>query len=544
MNTHSRLTLGSVALLALAWTGCAAHSSTSPPQSPPSARPAPSAPSVTSAAASSSELITAAGLRAFVDELASDEMRGRETGTPDALRAAERIAQDLRAAGVQPAGDEGGYLQTIDTRGFQLAAVPKLTLRRPDGSEVEALYGVDFAELRGPPLSGSFAVVTVRQAGDIPTPPRADGALLLLGGGRSVGGWLEAAGAPGGAGWGLLIGTGPHTAGEADATPPQGLFSVDGSGVPRGPTRLRLRGPLLAQAGESGLAGVRLELEAAAVTSAANVVGVLRGVGTPEHPELAREAIVLTAHYDHLGVAGAGQRAPHAPAESAAAPSAPPAAPAAADESPAVPDLIYNGADDDASGVAVVLALAQAFGRGPPPARTVVFLIVTGEEVGLLGTEYYLDHPVVPLSDTVANINFEMVGRPDPLAGGAGRLWLTGFEKTSLGPEWNAAGLPIAADARPDEHFYERSDNIAFVRRQVIGQTLSSYNMHTDYHTVADEPDTLDYGHLETAARTAYAACRMLADGTLQPRWSEPSSRPGAHRGGLRLHPIPSAAAR
>jgi Zn-dependent M28 family amino/carboxypeptidase len=169
----------------------------------------------------------------------------------------------------------------------------------------------------------------------------------------------------------------------------------------------------------------------------------------------------------------------------------------------------------------MVLELADAFGHGPPPARTLVFLLVTGEEIGLLGTTYYLDHPAVPLDRTLANVNFEMVGRPDALVGGAGRLWLTGYERTTLGPEWSAAGLAIAPDARPEEHFYERSDNIAFVERGIVGQTLSSYDLHEDYHTVADEPDTLDYRHMEAAARLAYAACRMLADGVLAPRWNE-----------------------
>ena len=119
----------------------------------------------------------------------------------------------------------------------------------------------------------------------------------------------------------------------------------------------------------------------------------------------------------------------------------------------------------------MVLELAAAFGRGPPPARTLVFLLATGEEVGLLGTEYYLEHPAMPLDATVANINFEMVGRPDPLVGGAGKLWLTGFDKTNVGSAWNAAGLPIATDERPEQHFYERSDNFAFVERRVIAQS-------------------------------------------------------------------------
>ena len=465
----------------------------------------PAAPGATPAGDESAR-ITAADLRDLVESLASDAAAGRSTGTPEALAAAERIAQALGAAGVRPAGDGGSFLQALDTVGFRLDQVPQLGLVGPDGTETEALYGIDFTYLRGPPLSGRFAVVTARQASEIP-PARSDGALLLLTDGRSAQQWLSQAGAPGGDGWALLISAGPPTAGEPDDAPPRGLFQTSAPGeAAAGPTRMRLRGPLLQRARDEGLASVRVEFGASQTTPAVNVVGLIPGVGTPDHPELGQQALVLTAHYDHLGVASSesdARRPKDAPAPAGGA-----------------PDLIYNGADDDASGVATVLELADAFGHGPPPARTLVFLLVTGEEIGLLGTDFYLDHPVVPLEATVANVNFEMVGRPDPLVGGAGRLWLTGYERTTLGPAWAAAGLAIAADARPDEHFYERSDNIAFVHRHVIGQTLSSYNLHDDYHTVADEPGTLDYVHMQTAARTAYAACRMLADGRLAPEWS------------------------
>ncbi|HEX5012146.1 MAG TPA: M28 family peptidase, partial [Planctomycetota bacterium] len=167
--------------------------------------------------------------------------------------------------------------------------------------------------------------------------------------------------------------------------------------------------------------------------------------------------------------------------------------------------------------------LARVFGAearaGKPPARTLVFLLVTGEERGLLGTEYWLGHPSRPLKDVVLNLNFEMIGRPDSLAGGPGKLWLTGFERSNLGPAFAAAGLPVAPDARPEQHFFERSDNYAFVERGVVGQSLSSYNMHAEYHTVDDEIATLDFTHMEGAVRAGLAAARMVADGTLMPAW-------------------------
>jgi Zn-dependent M28 family amino/carboxypeptidase len=230
-------------------------------------------------------------------------------------------------------------------------------------------------------------------------------------------------------------------------------------------------------------------------------VGRVRGRGTTEHPELADEVIVVSAHFDHIGV------------DSDAEPAA---------------DAIHNGADDDASGTAAVLEIAAALAAGEPPARTVVFLLATGEEVGLLGTEAYLDAPAEPLERTVLNLNFEMIGRPDALVGGSGRLWLTGYELSNLGPALAEAGLAIAPDGRPEQNFFRRSDNYAFVRRGVVGQTLSTYDLHEDYHHPSDEANTLDYQHMEQCVRSAFQAVRLVASGALTPAWVEgadPASR-------------------
>jgi Zn-dependent M28 family amino/carboxypeptidase len=111
-----------------------------------------------------------------------------------------------------------------------------------------------------------------------------------------------------------------------------------------------------------------------------------------------------------------------------------------------------------------VLEIARALSRGERPRRTVLFVATTGEEVGLLGTRWYIAHPARPIDRTVANIEIEMIGRPDSLAGGAGRAWLTGFERSTMGERLARAGVPLVADPRPDQNFFERSDNIAFAR--------------------------------------------------------------------------------
>lgn len=222
-----------------------------------------------------------------------------------------------------------------------------------------------------------------------------------------------------------------------------------------------------------------------------NVVGVIRGT------DLTEQAVVVGAHYDHLGVGA-----------------------------PVGGDSVYNGADDDASGVVAVLEIARALSAGPRPRRTVIFLLTTGEEVGLLGTIWYVARPVANLERTVADLQIEMIGRPDPLAGGPGRAWLTGYERSTLGESLAAADVPIVADPRPAENFYERSDNIAFARRGVPAHTLSSFGMHTDYHRPSDQADRVDLAHMTAVIKAAVRAVRLLADGPV-PVW-KPGGQPAA----------------
>jgi hypothetical protein len=222
-----------------------------------------------------------------------------------------------------------------------------------------------------------------------------------------------------------------------------------------------------------------------------NVVGIVRG----SDPQLREESVLIDAHYDHLGI---GQ--------------------------PVAGDSIYNGADDDASGVVAVLTAARALAAGPPPRRTVVFLATTGEELGLLGTRWYIEHPAMSLEHTVANLEIEMIGRPDSLAGGRGRGWLTGFDRSTMGTRLAAAGIPVVADPRPDQHFFERSDNIAFALRGIPAHTLSSFGMHADYHQPSDDLGRVDLAHLVRLAAAAAQAARLLADGD-PPAWN-PGGRP------------------
>lgn len=224
-----------------------------------------------------------------------------------------------------------------------------------------------------------------------------------------------------------------------------------------------------------------------------NVLGVIRG----SDPSVADEAIVVGAHFDHVGIRQAVDG-----------------------------DSIYNGADDDASGVVAVLEAARSLAAGPPPRRTVVFALFTAEELGLLGTRWYLDHPVVPLVRTVAELQIEMIGRPDPLAG-PGKLWLTGYERSTIGESLAAQGVSVVRDPRPDQNFFQRSDNFVFAVRDIPAHTLSSYGMHEDYHRPSDEVELVDFDHMVAAVEAIVRSVRILADADEAPSWHE-GGRPEA----------------
>jgi hypothetical protein len=270
--------------------------------------------------------------------------------------------------------------------------------------------------------------------------------------------------------------------------------------TPAGDSGFYQRVPLVADSLPStkGLPRLRLrshEDSQGRFSPAYNVVGTLPGSDT----RLRNQAVLIDAHYDHLGI---GQ--------------------------PVEGDSIYNGADDDGSGVVAVLEVARVLAKGPRPHRTLIFLATTGEEVGLLGTRWYIQHPVVPLGQTVANLEIEMIGRPDSLAGGPGKGWLTGYDRSTMGDELKAAGIPIVPDPRPDQQFFQRSDNIAFARLGIPAHTLSSFGMHADYHQPSDDVTRIDWDHLEHVIAAATRAVRLLADSAV-PVW-KPGGQP--HRAG------------
>jgi hypothetical protein len=210
-----------------------------------------------------------------------------------------------------------------------------------------------------------------------------------------------------------------------------------------------------------------------------NVVAILRGAD----PERAKEAVIVGAHYDHLGRGPFGSLAP--------------------DEE----NAIHNGADDNASGVAALLAAARRLAEGPRPARSIVFVAFTGEEQGLLGSAYHARHPAVPLERTLAMLNMDMVGRL-----GEGPLVVYGI---GTADEWEAMvtskaaaiGIPVAL--QPDG--YGPSDHTSFYARDIPVLHFFT-NVHSDYHRPSDDWEKIDVAGVDRVADLVARIARDVAD--------------------------------
>ena len=236
-------------------------------------------------------------------------------------------------------------------------------------------------------------------------------------------------------------------------------------------------------------AGMKVEFGGPTETSEAsatwNAVGVLRG----SDPRAAAEVIMLSAHLDHLGVNEA-----------------------------LTGDKIFNGADDDASGCVAVLEMARVLASGKRPKRTIYFVCFGSEERGGFGSQHFIAHPPVPLEQIVADITFEMLGRPDDKVP-PGTLWLTGFDRSTLGPELAKQGAALVADPHPQQNFFQRSDNYPLALRGVIAHTISSFGLHTDYHRVSDEVSKIDFPFMTRSLNSLVKPIRWLADSNFKPAW-------------------------
>jgi aminopeptidase YwaD len=435
-----------------------------------------------STGADSASPIAERSVRAHMEFLASDAMNGRASGSRDEWIAATYLGAQMQLAGLEPLGDAGGFVQAVPIERRQTAAPPTLTVdgrTYTHGREMRVVV-LGSAKLSAP-LQRFAEGTPVKSGAFVLMPPTATG----------FGGPVAAAGAAGAAG--VLLLDNPKLP-KPSPTAPLPSLSPELVGI----TSPAGRRPTLVALTKEAYDAVATLAEGVSIAIAAeqkepvrshtwNAVGRLPG----RDPAAAKEVILLSAHLDHIGARA---------------------------NAPAGTDAINNGADDDASGTIAVLELARALAHGPRPKRTIVFAFFGSEEAGGFGSRYFADKPVVPLAAIVANLQFEMIGRPDAKVP-PHTLWLTGYERSTLGPALSKQGARLVQDPHPEQSFFTRSDNIQFARRGVIAHTVSSYGLHKEYHQPSDEIGKIDFAHMTDSIRSMLKPIQWLADSGFKPEW-------------------------
>lgn len=411
-------------------------------------------------------------LREVVSYLASDDMAGRDSPSAELERAADWIARRFAAAGLRPGGTEGSWFHRFRLPGYRPLGAGARVVAHTAGGDLELRVGDDVRLFRGTgPFSCrrcAFLRLTGRNAS---APAR------RLRGSRPV-----------------VVEVSKESI-LWRSRPPERSVLRRGRG---GPPWLLVRKGLLPP-GEVEWT-VELPEPAAVEVELRNVIGVLPATTASESP---CEAVVFSAHYDHLGVGV-----------------------------PVGGDAVYNGADDDASGTAAVVVLAEAFGaRRPQLARDLLFVCFAAEEKGLLGSRALAAHPGFPLRRIAANVNIEMIGRPPE--GRRRAAWVTGAELSDfveiVRPALARANVRLV-DFRAASMLFRASDNYPLARRGVVAHSISAGSLHRDYHRPSDEVEKLDFGHMTAIVQGLYEVGVELANTERRPAYNERG------RALLRLH--------
>jgi hypothetical protein len=216
-----------------------------------------------------------------------------------------------------------------------------------------------------------------------------------------------------------------------------------------------------------------------------NIVGMIRGTTKPE------EYVIFSAHYDHLGI-----------------------------QPPEAGDSIANGADDDASGITAIISMANYYKKQPAPARTLLFVAFTGEEIGEYGSHYYAAH--ANPDKIIAMFNIDMLGKVSKF--GKNSIFITGYERSDFGDILNRnvknTSFHIYPDPYPDQHLFYRADNAALAKLGVPAHTISTARIDSDelYHNVKDEVKTLDLNNLTNIIKGIINSARSIIKGTDTPK--------------------------
>ena len=416
--------------------------------------------------------------------LSSDVLAGRGSATRDEELTATYVASEFESYGLKTAPGMSGYLQSAEL------VAPKL-----DGHATVQAGGAtlqensDFTLLTSSGASIAGPLVRVA-ASDVQSAHVPEGSAVLLTGAADQRALFPAMSALRHDGVQIILV--PET--PALSAVPQMLGGQTRVGVglaedpPRNsPTLILLHADAAAKLNAPDGAQISVTVHEVPETKPRrtfNAIGYLQGT------DPAAGTLLLSAHLDHLGTGR-----------------------------PVNGDSIYNGANDDAAGTTAVLELAHALAAGPRPRRSVLFVCYGSEELGGLGSTYFGKHPAVPLSDLVANLEFEMIGNQDPKMP-PGVLLLTGWDRSNLGPALKEHGALLGPDPYPEQHFFERSDNYSLALKGVVAHTAGGWGTPPTYHQPSDDMAHLDLAFMTRAIQSLIEPVRWLATSDFRPQWN------------------------
>jgi hypothetical protein len=411
-------------------------------------------------AAQQAPSIDAAVVERVLTTLASDDMGGRDAYTPYGMRAAEYLAGEFRAAGLQSPPGADGYLQRFSTRTLTVGSGRVVVNNRPlqpnqiamrlGGGDIDWTTGDVPVIVAGPDDDPLTTVTSVANAGF--------DALILIDEAHREG-------------FGSLV--------QLFRRPVRVLSDARGAAV------------VLALASGTEDASYRITHSVTAVEEPlANVVGMIPGRRSDEF-------VLFSSHYDHLGF-----------------------------ERPMFGDSIANGANDNASGTAAVVALAKYFASRGTPERTLLFAAFTAEEAGGFGSRHYSRQ--LNADQVVAMFNIEMIGKP--AAAGPNVAWITGFDQSSFGQILQqgvaGSGFQFVPDPYVGFRLFSRSDNVTLARLGVPAHSISTTPIDTDpdYHKVSDEVETLDQANMLRTIQAIARGAEPIVSGAATPTRVDPAA--------------------
>ena len=448
--------------------------------------------------------------------LSSDELQGRYTGSPGNRVAARYIAEYLRAQGCQTVDGATGYFQEIPFESVTPPSTASLKIGensyelgkdffisnggavKVEGKAVFAAHGwVDEKEgvdhFKGLDIAGNVVYVWSGKPGSR-DPQEAFAASQLKrkwATERGAAALIEVYRLP--FPWQFLL----------NYLNKENLVIAD----PENPSKDLVYGMVNEKSDElfenmQKGKGVMTSVETSGVNrrskASSNVIAVLPG----SDPKLKDEYMIVTAHYDHVGVGEQGGGFPYGKKDS-----------------------IFNGARDNAIGVASLMLTAKAFAKTPPK-RSVVFLALTAEEQGLIGSSYFVKHPLIPLDKIVFNFNTDGAGYND-----TSLVAIMGYDRTGIATliDQGAAevGLKVVADPAPEQGLFDRSDNVSFAQKGIPALSYSpgfaafDQALMKNYHQVSDEAETLDYDYLYKYTEAFIRTAKLIADSDERPFWVE-----------------------